>query len=408
MSSEKIMKNEKRYLEKINNLLDKNYATFSTILSLNKSFSFGDVKKKFRSKISNANENEKVILNLAFEYFIDENNRKAYDPTNQKSILKFTKFDPSLMVIINCIEYFEQNDINFILNNTDKFNRTLLYLACKCGYISLVKYFLKNGADPNITQINSSSPLHAASYYGHYEIVKLLMEAGSDCSIENDSKNLPENEAHTSDIANLILKYKIDKGYKFFCDNRKSFKNVALVFENDEIIGKRCHINDSTPTWDLSWHGTLLINIPSIIKYGFRKCGEKIDGKEVTTRSDVNRIDKFETCRSVENWAQAVFTSCSIFYSTTKAYAEHFTDCHKVEWVAVIECRIKPGTYHASEHSFVKNRYTLSKNENKNVENRSPNSTDVQLVALWFLQKKFLQQNDDHDDVLNFITSFIK
>ncbi len=217
--------------------------------------------------------------------------------------------------------------------------------------------------------------------------MNILLEASCSYKIKNNFGNLAEEEA-SKEIKEIIMKYKNDKGYMFFIDNRFSFKNIKLIYDDNKLVGKRCSLNDKYKHWDLAWHGTLMKNIPSIIINGLKKCGEFIDGKEIDIRKDIGRIDRDKKFRDRDKWAEAVFTSFSVFYSTTRAYAEHFKDINGVEWVIVLECRIKPGTYQSSEHTL--NEYKLSPDEDPLVENRSENSSYVSVSALWYLDKQNL------------------
>ncbi|CAF1412684.1 unnamed protein product, partial [Didymodactylos carnosus] len=53
---------------------------------------------------------------------------------------------------------------------------------------------------------NGSTALHAASFYGHYDIVRLLLNARASRSIKNKYECLPIHEAKTSQIRELFLR----------------------------------------------------------------------------------------------------------------------------------------------------------------------------------------------------------
>ncbi|CAB3995959.1 Ankyrin repeat domain, partial [Paramuricea clavata] len=67
----------------------------------------------------------------------------------------------------------------------DEHGRTLLYLACKSGFTDIVKMLLKNDADNNKIQKDGSTPLHAAAYFGHPQVVELLFEYVARTDIKN-------------------------------------------------------------------------------------------------------------------------------------------------------------------------------------------------------------------------------
>jgi hypothetical protein len=55
-------------------------------------------------------------------------------------------------------------------------------------------------------QPNGSTALHAASYYGHIEIVQMLLERGASRSLENKYKCLPFDETEKQEIKKLFLR----------------------------------------------------------------------------------------------------------------------------------------------------------------------------------------------------------
>ncbi|CAF3451342.1 unnamed protein product [Rotaria sp. Silwood1] len=80
------------------------------------------------------------------------------------------------------------------------------YLACRNGDIDTVKRLLPSLTlhDINRMEPNGSTALHAASYYNHFDIVKLLLEAGAVRSIINMYNMTPADEAATSAIKLLF------------------------------------------------------------------------------------------------------------------------------------------------------------------------------------------------------------
>ncbi|CAF2019860.1 unnamed protein product [Rotaria magnacalcarata] len=83
------------------------------------------------------------------------------------------------------------------------------YYACRNGLIDKVREQLSNMTLAEIDQIqaNGSTALHAASYYGHAEIVKLLLDSGASRSIENEQhKCLPYDEAEKEEIKKLFIR----------------------------------------------------------------------------------------------------------------------------------------------------------------------------------------------------------
>jgi ankyrin repeat protein len=83
------------------------------------------------------------------------------------------------------------------------------YLACRNGDVECVKNYLATLADTkdDLNQWESSvksTPLHAASYHGHGEIVKLLIEHGCDRSQTNCHGLTAYEEAANEEIRQLF------------------------------------------------------------------------------------------------------------------------------------------------------------------------------------------------------------
>ncbi|CAF4271262.1 unnamed protein product [Rotaria sp. Silwood2] len=83
------------------------------------------------------------------------------------------------------------------------------YLACRNGDVDLAKKYLmtlkqtKNDLNPLEPNIHST-PLHAACYYGHKEIVELLLENGCDRSKLNRYGLTAYEEAANDEIRRLF------------------------------------------------------------------------------------------------------------------------------------------------------------------------------------------------------------
>ncbi|CAF1071431.1 unnamed protein product [Rotaria sordida] len=106
--------------------------------------------------------------------------------------------------------------LSALTSNNDKNNSNiidLLYHLCKENEIEKVQNILPFIGNINIiNEIQSSTGstcLHVACYYGHRDMVKILLEYGAVHSIRNLRHNLtPYEEATTDDIKQLLLEYK--------------------------------------------------------------------------------------------------------------------------------------------------------------------------------------------------------
>lgn len=400
-------------MKEYNEYLSQNYEKFSELFD-NQIKTHEVMKIVYRKKLFQLTGENKIQINLAYDYLSNSNRRQCYNPQDKKKFQK-VEYNPILFVLKNdviAIKMLLENSsrMDFDVNTKGINDMSLLYMACRCGYIDIVKLLLRSGSNPSVVQGNNSSALHAAAFYGHKDIVKLLLQVGVNAELKNNFGNLAEDEALNEEIKKLIEDFKAkDKSYKFFQTNNCHFKDVKFVFFKNDFVGKRAKLKDKNPRrnfgWDLSWHGTKLDSIPSIISNGLKKCGEVVEGKIIDIRRDVTHIEKGRQVREIPNWALAVFTSQSIFYSSDSAYAEHFKDLDGRDWILILECRIENGTYKKYEHTF--SSYEFRNNEDKLLENRSPNSNSVDIFAVWQFNKEFLNKQKDFNVLMDILYKYI-
>jgi len=136
-----------------------------------------------------------------------------------------------------------------------------------------------------------------------------------------------------------------------------------------------------------------------------KKPGQIVEGKEITVRDDTSRIDREVRVREVDDWACAIFTSHSVVYCGSAAYAENFLDLDGETWILILECRLERNSYQQSHHTL--NRYTLKKNESELVENRSEDPSKVEVFAVWQFKKKFLNKQKDYKVLKEFLEKYI-
>ena len=84
------------------------------------------------------------------------------------------------------------------------------YMACRNGDIALVNRYLKTMTAREVNKVeesNGSTALHAASYFGHGDIVKRLLEIGANTHTRNSHGNTAEQEASTQEIKEMFKPY---------------------------------------------------------------------------------------------------------------------------------------------------------------------------------------------------------
>jgi len=80
------------------------------------------------------------------------------------------------------------------------------YWACRNGDMDTVKKILPSlkANEVNRIESNGSTALHAASYYGHANVVRLLLEHDADTTIRNKYEKTAKEEASTDEIRTLF------------------------------------------------------------------------------------------------------------------------------------------------------------------------------------------------------------
>jgi len=75
-----------------------------------------------------------------------------------------------------------------LLHNRSHDGETAIIKASENGRIDVVRFLLKNGANPNDEDATSAgqTPLIHASFNGHTKIIKLLLDAGADIEKKNN------------------------------------------------------------------------------------------------------------------------------------------------------------------------------------------------------------------------------
>ena len=68
---------------------------------------------------------------------------------------------------------------------------TALHEASRKGNIEIVRYLLQRGSDIHLKKLHGLSPLHIAAYCGENEIVRALIAAGGDVNANAKDTLLP-------------------------------------------------------------------------------------------------------------------------------------------------------------------------------------------------------------------------
>ena len=391
------------------------------ILQISPNNSFIQCKIKFRQLIINRNISIKRKVSLAYDVLC---NREKYIKNN--NIYTVKKKDHFYYTIIGDLENLKQiyKENPNIIEEKDEINRNLLYLSAKNGFYDICKFLLEIGMDPNETQSSESTPLHAAAYYNHSDIVELLIEYGAKVNSTNIYNNSALDEAYFPNIKQILMKNNNDIITNFFFDlkNKNLAKRLIPVKYNNHIIGKKIlrseeimpkNIKDIKEKWEVAWHGTKYDFLESIMKYGLYPSGSKLEnGLEIKPLE--GHVELGVEVGDIKDWARAIFVSPSVFYAGHPIYAKPINS-NGIEYSVLVETRINPQEYRKfpptivqyiqknGEPSFVE--YRIDVKDDSNLIMRIESEKNVVVTSILFAKSDFLKNIKDYYKGTIFVNS---
>jgi ankyrin repeat protein len=118
---------------------------------------------------------------------------------------------PDLSNLESSFKIMENLDLSGLdVNVLDSNGGSLLHSAAVLGSLKYVKLLIENGAKPSMSckeRVFGNTPLHIAAWYGRTEIVRYLLEQGSDKWAKNNRDNFPVALAafqHNSEAVQLL------------------------------------------------------------------------------------------------------------------------------------------------------------------------------------------------------------
>ena len=104
--------------------------------------------------------------------------------------------------------------------------------------------------------------------------------------------------------------------------------DIAYKFTLNQKNYKRNYDN-----WETAWHGTIIQNLNSIIKYGLQIQGTKLENGRYTPKTKYKHP---EFIRGIKNWENAIFASDKLYFA--KYYSANKIRC-------ILEVKMKPDNY---------------------------------------------------------------
>lgn len=107
----------------------------------------------------------------------------------------------------------------------------LLRMAVKNDHVSIAKFFIKNGADPNAVDADGYSPMYYAVKKGYLEVVKLLIKNGADVNQSNNDVSLLRLAVRKGhfDTVDLLLKELLKLANNAITDSKDKAHDARMI-----------------------------------------------------------------------------------------------------------------------------------------------------------------------------------
>jgi len=139
---------------------------------------------------------------------------------------------------------YEKNNIKLIklliekganINDTDKYDNTILHKACKENNVELIKFLIKKGANINCKNEDDDTSLHIVCENNNEELIKLLIDNGAKLNEKNKfnetCSGLLWDNGHKDIIESYYNAFQI-----IYNDNRYEIFNPYLITKTGSII----------------------------------------------------------------------------------------------------------------------------------------------------------------------------
>jgi hypothetical protein len=240
-----------------------------------------------------------------------------------------------------------------VLERQDESGDSLLYKAARSGFCDMVEALLAKGANPNTVKVMGSSPLHAASFFGHVIVAASLLARSCDRTLTNKYGNTALDEASTHPMRQLLaaeaettLKALADAGVGT-CLRPLHYDGDVVAWRIDRnpqlIMDSLCAGTPRIPAnWRTVWHGTKAENLESILRHDLQAAGCGRLGAQAQAQGNHPALG--QTVFGIENFAGAVFVSPAVAYAAHPCYAGRLIGGGE-EFIVLVEARVRPGSY---------------------------------------------------------------
>ena len=255
------------------------------VLQVDRNASKGDIKAAFFRVANRTRRQERVMASLSYNILMSEIQRYRKISSETYEIHRVNDVVVLAAVGATAALLARVSRDKSLLTLTDEHKHTLLYLTARSGFYDTTEALLKIGVPVNERQVDGSTPLHAASFYGQRLVVELLLRYGADASITNKWGNTPADEAYSTELKEVILSHKEDLVSQIVHSliGKGLVHRVHLVESQGTVIGRevvrhpeaidewtRRMLDSITSSWVTVWHGTKSRHLESILRNGLK------------------------------------------------------------------------------------------------------------------------------------------
>ncbi|CAD8055918.1 unnamed protein product [Paramecium primaurelia] len=381
-----------------------------------------DAKIGFINKIKSKKITKRIAATLSFDQISTKDYNRYLQVNNKKDYYKFNMQNYGVYeaALISDIEYLKENIKNKILQQ--EFKQSLLYTCCRSGFYECVQLLLELGFDIEQKE-ETNTLLQVASYYGHENVVGLLISYGANNNIKINNINYPLDESRTDQIKQRMKRSSEDNIFKFFQElkqvglaesiQRSKDDNMIRIYRKIKGVDFQ-ELLKNKKEYSHCYHGTQFKCLKPILDVGLQQAGTKTKYGTVETQDDYFQV--YERNDGTNDWRNAIFTTPSPFYAAEMAYSERIWSKTQ-KYCCLIEVLIKQGIQQEFKSTILSRDFQIY-NEPINIEYRIKYNEDAQLnekiedinkfivISALFLKEQYLHEQTNYDDCQQLLDNF--
>ncbi|CAH3017690.1 unnamed protein product [Porites evermanni] len=180
-------------------------------LHVNQNASRAEIKSAFLRVANHSRRQDRAMASLSYNILLSKIPR--YRKIRDDCFEVTQRTDVILLAVVGAtaslVAQISKN--SSLASTTDEYKHSLLYVTARSGFYDTTEALLEMGVPVNEKQVDGSTALHAASFYGQQPVVELLLRHGADPTVTNKWRHSPADEANSREIKQIILSYKEDR-----------------------------------------------------------------------------------------------------------------------------------------------------------------------------------------------------